>query len=93
MIHIDSKITIWDRFTIDDKHEPELMEFLSGNPGTSAQDIIVWAENQGIAGEHSTLIETGEELSPADNGGAATLEVMRQDGEGLKTIFTNVADD
>lgn len=76
MIHIDSKITIWDRFSIDEEHKEALMEFLKENPDITASDITQWASDNGIEGEHSTLTDTGEELTPAENKGASTIEVV-----------------
>jgi len=73
-IHIDSKITIWDRFSVDDEHKEELMEFLKQNPGASASDILEAMADQAYG--HTTLVDTGEELTPEGNGGEATVEVV-----------------
>jgi hypothetical protein len=83
MIHIDSKITVWDRFSIADEHEESLLEFLHNNPMATASDILQWASDSGIDGEHSTLIETGAEMTPEENDGASTIEVIRDPQENL----------
>jgi hypothetical protein len=90
MIHIDSKITIWDRFSIDDEHKDDLLEFLDGNPEATTADIIEWAEAHDISGEHDTLHDTGEDMTVEENGGNATIEVSDMQGysSGL-TIWTN----
>lgn len=85
MIHIDSKITIWDRFSLDDEHKEALQEFLQENPDTLASDISDWASELGIDGEHETLTDTGDEMTPDENGGEATVEISMGDA----TLWTN----
>lgn len=89
MIHIDSKITIWDRFSIDDEHKEELMEFLRQNPDATANDIIDWASDNAIDGEHSTITDTGEPMTPDENDGQSTVEVIQSSPEGTQPLWDN----
>jgi hypothetical protein len=76
MLNIDSKITIWDRFHLDEKSKDALMELLKERPTTTASDIFDWADENGYATcGYGTLADTGEEMSPAENKGESTLEV------------------
>jgi hypothetical protein len=77
MINIDSKITIWDRFCLEDECKDELMKFLKEMPAATAGDILEWANVSGFEpSDHETLTDTGEEMTPSENKGEATLEVL-----------------
>ena len=92
-IHIDEKITIWDRFSIDEEHKESLLEFLKDNPTSDLSDVLEWADSQGIDGEHSTLLDTGEVMTVEENDGNCTLEIT-QDAESQlagECLFNNVA--
>ena len=91
MIHIDSKITIWDRFSIDDEHKKELLKFINGAKAVTANDILDWINDNGYeAYGHETLVDTGEELTPAYNSGAATVEVLiTRPNARVDTLWTN----
>jgi hypothetical protein len=89
MIHIDSKITIWDRFSIDDEHKEELLKFINGTKAVTADDITNWASDSGIYGEHSTITDTGDPMTPDDNDGQATVEVVQSSPEGTRTLWDN----
>ena len=75
MISIDSKITIWNRFQIEDEAQEALMKFLEAHPNASFSEILRWASKNDIEGEHSTLDDTGVEMTPEENGGQPTVEV------------------
>lgn len=52
------------------------MAFLEANPDATASDIHSWASDEGIEGGHEDLNDTEEELTPDQNEGFSTLEVL-----------------
>jgi hypothetical protein len=89
MIHIDSKITIWNRFSIDDEYKEELVEFLRQDPEATANDIIDWASDNGIDGEHSTILNPGITMTPDENDGLATAKIIQSSPEGTRPLWDN----
>jgi hypothetical protein len=76
MIHIDYKVTTWERFSIDEEHKEALEEFLKENPEADATDIFNWAADEGLEDPYCDNIDGSEEiLFPKDNGGQPTLEI------------------
>lgn len=88
MIHIDKKVTAWERFTIEDDEREALMEFLKANPEATAEALDEWAAD--IEGEHETLGDTDECMTPGENDGQATIEIMyaRSDNQ-TETLWDN----
>ena len=85
MIHIDQKITTWERFSIDEEHREELEKFLKENPEADGADLFDWAHHNGLDPYCETLDEVSEIISPKENGGQSTLEVTCNQ----ETIYTN----
>lgn len=75
MIHIDQKITIWERFSIEDEHLEALESFLKENPKATSLDIYDWAHKEGLDPHCEMLTDTQEVLEPQDNEGETTLEI------------------
>jgi len=83
---IEYKITTWERFEIDDEHREALESFLKDNPIADAMDIFDWACDNNIDMPRiEKLDETDELMSPKENGGQATLEILIND----ESIFNN----
>jgi len=83
---IEYKITTWERFEIDDEHREAVESFLKDNPKADAMDIFDWACDNNIAMPRiEKLDETDELMSPEENKGQATLEILIND----KSIFNN----
>ena len=85
MIHIDQKLTIWERFSIENENKEALESFLKANPKASGLDIYDWAHEQGLDPHCEMLEGTQESLEPQDNGGEATLEIIQD----METIHSN----
>jgi len=75
MIHIDQKVTTWERFSIDEEHREELEKFLKENPEADGSDLFNWAYDNDLDPYSTTLYEVTEIISPKENGGQSTLEV------------------
>jgi hypothetical protein len=78
MIHIDQKVTTWQRFSIDEEHREELEKFLKENPEADGSDIYDWASNNDLDPYCESMEGQGldELISPEENGGQPTLEII-----------------
>ena len=85
MIHIDTKITIWERFSIGDEHKEALDLFLKENPDATYLELYDWAADND--GDPTTEILDGTEelMSKEENGGFPTLEILQD----AKSFFSN----
>jgi len=78
MIHIDQKITAWDRFSIEDEHKDALLIFMAKNPSFTSSDLYEWAYESGLD-PYTKLIEGSEEtIDPYQNNGEATIEIIHE---------------
>lgn len=78
MIHIDQKITGWERFSIEDVHKDALLIFMVKNPSFTSSDLYEWAHERGL-NPHTELIENiGEIIDPYQNDGEATIEIIHE---------------
>ena len=77
MIHIDAKITIWERFTIGDEHKEALKLFLKENPDATYLELYEWAADNDGDPETEYLEGTDEPMTTAENGGFSTLEILQ----------------
>jgi hypothetical protein len=75
MIHIDQKIAIWERFSIEDENEEELMKFLNENPEATSLEIYDWAYGIGIDPVSEIVEGSDELLTYEDNKMQPTLEI------------------
>ena len=82
---IDYKTTVWERFEIEDEHKDSLLEFLKESPEASAMDIWNWYADNGGDPHCETLEGTSAEMSPEENDGCPTIEILCDD----KTIYQN----
>ena len=79
----DFKITAWERVTIDEQYEEELLEAIKKGEVQTSNDVYYWAESKGgIDIDCEVLDETVESMSLADNGNQATIDVM-EEGESV----------
>lgn len=78
MIHIDQKVTTWQRFTFEEEHREELEKFLKENPKADGGDIYDWACDSGFDPYCESMEGQGldEIISPEENGGQPTLEII-----------------
>jgi hypothetical protein len=84
---VDYKITTWERFDIDDEHEDALMAFLKENPKATAMDIFDWSLKLGVDPYVERIEGSDEEMTPEENNGYATLEVLTHHCG--KVLFSN----
>jgi hypothetical protein len=84
---IDYKLTVWERFEIEDEHKDALLAYLEENPQATGLNIYNWYCS--IGGDPYVEPQEGTEdyLKPEENGGFATLEVYDNPNE--DAIFTN----
>lgn len=78
-MHIDFKVTIWDRVTIPKEMEKELVRKIKNGTITSVEDIYTtFPNNEDYT--HELLHDTDEQMFPAENEGCATIEVHEAEG-------------
>lgn len=87
-IYVDFKVSVWERVVITEDIEETIEKIKSGKIRT-ANELI---EEFGDADDHGChylgyLEETEETLSPEDNQGQSTLEII--DCTTTETIYTN----
>jgi len=82
----DFKITTWERVTVREENEEEVLQAIKNGKIESANDIYDFlADKENINIECEILTEVDEQMSVEDNGGASTIEVV----DAGKTIFYN----
>lgn len=86
---IDYKTTVWERFEIEDEDKELLLAFLKENPEASAMDIYAWYCDNGGDPHCETIEGTSEEMSPKENGGNSTLEIVSETFNGNEMIYQN----
>ena len=86
---IDFKTTVWERFEIEDENKELLLAFLKENPYASASDIYDWYCENGGDPHVETIGGTSEEMSPEENGGSSTLEIVSETFNGNEMIYQN----
>lgn len=75
MIHIDQKITAWERLSLNDECKQDLLQFLKNNPFANSLDIYDWAHEQGYDPSSELLEGTQEVMSPEENDNQPTMEI------------------
>ena len=75
MIKVDAKVTVWERFELDDEMKEPLEAFLKENPLADFLDIYHWAFDQGQQPDPEYVDGTTEYMDAEDNGGQSTLEI------------------
>lgn len=83
-MHVDFKITIWERSAIPQDLEPMVREMLKNGKITSANDLHAAFDDQ-ISTD--TMYDTSEQMSVEDNGGFTTIEAF--EGEWEEAFFKN----
>jgi len=77
MIHIDQKMTVWERFSIEDEYKESLEAFLKESPDATSLEIYDWACDNGLDPHCETIEGTQELISTKENGGAPVLEIQQ----------------
>ena len=82
----DFKITTWERVTVREENEQEVLQAIKEGKIESAQDIFDFLADKGDMNiECEKLSDVDEQMSVEDNDGASTIEVV----DNGKTIFSN----
>lgn len=81
MAHIDFKITIWERVTVDDDMVPDVIERIKNGSITCSNDLIDEGEYyDGI------LYDSSEQMTVEENDNQSTIEVYEKN----EMVFSNV---
>ena len=78
----DFKVTTWERVSVDPEHEEQLLRLIKEGEITSANDVFAYK----FGAECNKLDDTDEQLTPEENGGASTIEVIGNKGQ---TVYWN----
>ena len=84
---VEYKITTWESFSVEDEHKESLLAFLKENPEADAMEIYDWALELGIDPYVERIDGVDDFITPEENGGQATIEILADDGK--TTLFTN----
>lgn len=82
-MHVDFKITTWERVYVPKGKEEEFMELIRNKEIESAGDMFTQDENCVI----ERIDDVDEQMTPDENNGFSTLEVFLDISE--NPIFTN----
>lgn len=88
-MYIDYKITVWERFEIEDENKELLLAFLKENPNATGTDIYDWYCDNGGDPHVETIEGTSEEMTVEQNGGSSTLEIVSETFNGNEMIYQN----
>ena len=85
MIHIDTKVTLWERFSIRDEHREALELFLKENPEATYLELYHWAADNDGDPTTESIDGTEEHMTKEENGGFYTLEILQNE----ESFFSN----
>jgi len=90
-MHVDFKITTWERVEVPEEHEAEIKAKIEDGTITSASDMFDHLENI----ECEKLTDVDEQMEIEENGFCSTIEVWEADTEngGMKRTFGNGHED
>lgn len=91
-MQIDFKITTWERVEIkDDALLKEIKSKLEDGTIHSSNSLIDYCNNNNINCEYMGIIlETNHQLTPEENNGEPTVEILSDNGSTVDTIWKNV---
>lgn len=75
-MHIDFKVTCWERVEIPKEHEEKVKQALKEGKINSANDVFNLDYDMSL--DCDMLLDTSEQLSIEENGGYSTVEVWEQ---------------
>jgi hypothetical protein len=84
-MQFDFKVTTWERISVSADQEEKVLDAIKRGEITSSNDIFNFLEDDGNI-SIETMLETTEQMTPEENDGQSTIEVLSTNGE---TIFTN----
>lgn len=90
-MHVDFKITTWERVEVPAEHEEEIKALIEDGTITSASDMFDHLD--GIECEKLTYVD--EQMTPEENGGCSTVEVWEQTtaGQPMERTWCNGDED
>lgn len=86
-MNVDFKITTWERVEIAPEDEAKVLDAIKSGEVSTANDLIEFVENANYIGK---IDETDEQMTPEDNGGCSTIEVLDDNGNTILTNATNL---
>ena len=90
-MQIDFKITTWERVEIEDAFLEEIKSKLEDNTIYSANSLIEYCDKNNIDCTYEgVVLETDHQLTPEENNGEATIEILSDTGNTVGTIWKNV---
>ena len=82
-MHIDFKVTLWERIYIPKGKEEKVKELIKKGYITDGDDLYSWFhdndDEQGRDLVNETLYDTTEQMTPEENNGSSTIEVIVDD--------------
>lgn len=91
-MQIDFKITTWERIEIEDNALlEEIKSKLEDGTIHSSNSLIDYCNNNNINCEYMGIIlETEHQLTPEENNGEVTIEILSDNGPAVDTIWKNI---
>ena len=84
-MHVDFKITTWERVEIPEDNKAEVLEAIKSGKVSTANDIFDQFPNLDIS--CNKMDDVDEQMSPEENGGSSTIEVFEE--KGADDIWSN----
>jgi len=78
----DFKITTWERVSVEPEHEEQLLRLIKEGTITCADDCFSYDFDVQCV----KLSDSDEPMTPEENGGCSTIEIIGNNGE---NVFTN----
>lgn len=87
-MHVDFKITAWERVQIPEEMEEEVLKGLKDGTIQNSNDLFELVEAKG--GSYDGIIaETEEQILPSENDGQPTIEFFKQPKGQIKPDWKN----
>ncbi len=80
-MHIDFKITTWERVIVPNNLKDEVLQAIKDEKITSSNGLHDWLSENGheVDTEYSIIPEVEEKMTVEENGGFSTIEVWEND--------------
>lgn len=72
----DFKVTTWERVTVPEEHEEQVLRLIKEGEITSAEDVFKYEFDANC----NKLDDTDVQMTPDENGGNSTIEVVGDNG-------------
>lgn len=87
-MHIDFKITTWERVEVEEEFQEAVREAVKSGKINSADELFDFITELGGDPRCDKLDDVDEQMTPEENGGASTVEMFEEVGSGFPMART-----